>query len=117
MKLSASQTSARATPTASGSTRSRSAAQLHPLRNNTRYVVLPSYRAEKAVSGRCPRDVVMMVTAPPTWGLEPTLALTERLAASGCQPSWLSVSPGGQDPNSLFIHSTPNRTSGLAGNR
>jgi methylenetetrahydrofolate reductase (NADPH) len=59
--------------------------QLHPLLHNTRYEVLPTQRAEDAVLASVPRDVVITVTASPTKGLEPTLGLAERLAASGYQ--------------------------------
>src|SRR5215472_2475362 len=40
-------------------------------------------RALEAVLESVPRDVVVTVTASPTKGIEPTLALAERLAASG----------------------------------
>jgi methylenetetrahydrofolate reductase (NADPH) len=59
--------------------------QLLPLLHKTRYEVLPTPRAEEAVLASVPRDVVITVTASPTKGLEPTLALAERLAASGYQ--------------------------------
>jgi len=58
---------------------------LVPLLQSTRYEVLPTPRAEDAVLASVPRDVVITVTASPTKGLEPTLALAERLAASGYQ--------------------------------
>ena len=59
--------------------------QLLPLFHNARYEVLPTQRAEDAVLGSVPKDVVITVTASPTKGLEPTLALAERLSASGYQ--------------------------------
>ncbi len=54
-----------------------------PLLHKTRYEVVPTPSAEDAVLESVPRDVVVTVTASPTKGLEPTLALAERLAASG----------------------------------
>ena len=59
--------------------------QLLSLLQKTRYEVVPTPSALDAVLGSVPRDVVMTVTASPTKGLEPTLALAERLAASGYQ--------------------------------
>jgi len=59
--------------------------QLLPLLHSARYEVLPTQRAEDAVLASVPRDVVITVTASPTKGLEPTLGLAERLAASGYQ--------------------------------
>src|SRR5215831_8162626 len=59
--------------------------QLLPLFHNARYEVLPTQRAEDAVLASVPRDVVITITASPTKGLEPTLALAERLAAAGFQ--------------------------------
>jgi len=59
--------------------------QLLPLFHNARYEILPTQRAEDAVLGSVPKDVVITVTASPTKGLEPTLALAERLSASGYQ--------------------------------
>jgi len=57
--------------------------QIAPLLHSTRYEVVPTPSAEDSVLGSVPRDVVMTITASPTKGLEPTLALAERLAASG----------------------------------
>ncbi len=54
-----------------------------PLLRKARYEVVPTPSAENAVLESVPRDVVVTVTASPTKGLEPTLALTERLAAAG----------------------------------
>jgi methylenetetrahydrofolate reductase (NADPH) len=56
---------------------------LAPLLRNARYEVLPTPRAEEAVLESVPHDVVVTITASPTKGLEPTLALAERLSASG----------------------------------
>ena len=57
--------------------------QVLPLLNKTRYEVVPTPRALDAVLESVPRDLVVTVTASPTKGIEPTLALAERLAASG----------------------------------
>jgi len=57
--------------------------QLGPLLANARYEIFPAASAEAAVLEAVPRDVVVTVTASPTRGLEPTLAMTERLAAAG----------------------------------
>jgi methylenetetrahydrofolate reductase (NADPH) len=57
--------------------------QAAPLLERARYEVLPTPSAEEAVLEVVPRDVVITVTASPTKGLEPTLALTERLTAAG----------------------------------
>lgn len=57
--------------------------QIAPLLRRARYEVLPTASAEEAVLESVPRDVVITVTASPTKGLEPTLALTERLSAEG----------------------------------
>jgi methylenetetrahydrofolate reductase (NADH) len=54
-----------------------------PLLHKARYEVVPTPSAEDAVLAYVPRDVVVTVTASPTKGLEPTLALAERLAAGG----------------------------------
>ena len=59
--------------------------QIEPLLHKTRYEVVPTPSAEDAVLGSVPRNVVITVTASPTKGLEPTLALAERLAAGGYQ--------------------------------
>ncbi|MFC4499629.1 MULTISPECIES: 5,10-methylenetetrahydrofolate reductase [Streptomyces] len=48
-----------------------------------RYEVLPAKATEDKVLAHVPRDVVVTVTASPVKGLEPTLDLTERLAAHG----------------------------------
>ncbi|MFD9729286.1 5,10-methylenetetrahydrofolate reductase [Streptomyces sp. NPDC059072] len=48
-----------------------------------RYEVLPARATEEKVLAVVPRDVVLTVTASPVKGLEPTLALTERLTAHG----------------------------------
>jgi methylenetetrahydrofolate reductase (NADPH) len=57
--------------------------QLGPLLTRARYEVFPTASAEAAVLEAVPRDVAVTVTASPTKGLEPTLALTERFAAEG----------------------------------
>jgi methylenetetrahydrofolate reductase (NADPH) len=57
--------------------------QLGPLLARARYEVFPTASAEAAVLEAVPRDVAVTVTASPTKGLEPTLALTERFAAEG----------------------------------
>ncbi len=57
--------------------------QIAPLLHKARYEVLPTQSAEDAVLESVPRDVVITITASPTKGLEPTLALAERLAAAG----------------------------------
>jgi methylenetetrahydrofolate reductase (NADH) len=57
--------------------------QLGPLLHQTRYEVLPTASAEQSVLDSVPRDVTVTVTASPTKGLEPTLALTERLIGHG----------------------------------
>ncbi len=59
--------------------------QLAPLLHRVRYEVLPTASAEAAVIDYVPREVAVTVTASPSKGLEPTLALTERLAAAGYQ--------------------------------
>lgn len=56
---------------------------LRALLDNVRYEVLPAGATEDKVLAHVPRDVVVTVTASPVKGLEPTLALTERLAARG----------------------------------
>ena len=48
-----------------------------------RYEVLPTPSAEQAVLEWVPRELTMTVTASPAKGLEPTLALTERLTGHG----------------------------------
>ena len=57
--------------------------QIIPLLHKARYEVLPTQSAEDAVLESVPRDVVVTITASPSRGLEPTLALAERLAAEG----------------------------------
>ncbi|CAM5598362.1 5,10-methylenetetrahydrofolate reductase [Streptomyces aurantiogriseus] len=59
------------------------AAGLRTLLDNVRYEVLPAKATEDKVLAHVPRDVVVTVTASPVKGLEPTLALTGRLAAHG----------------------------------
>jgi len=59
--------------------------QILPLLHRARYEVLPTQKAEDTVLESVPRDVVVTITASPTKGLEPTLALAERLAAAGFQ--------------------------------
>jgi methylenetetrahydrofolate reductase (NADPH) len=54
-----------------------------PLLRQARYEVLPTGSAEQAVLDSVPREVTITVTASPTKGLEPTLALTERLIGHG----------------------------------
>ncbi|AOR36526.1 5,10-methylenetetrahydrofolate reductase [Streptomyces fodineus] len=56
---------------------------LRALLTRVRYEVLPAKAAEEKVLAHVPRDVVVTVTASPVKGLEPTLLLTERLAAHG----------------------------------
>jgi methylenetetrahydrofolate reductase (NADPH) len=57
--------------------------QLGPILENARYEVFPTASAEAAIIEAVPREVVVTVTASPTKGLEPTLAMTERLTAAG----------------------------------
>jgi methylenetetrahydrofolate reductase (NADH) len=59
--------------------------QIVPLLDKARYEVLPTQSAEDAVLESVPRDVVVTITASPSRGLEPTLALAERFAAEGYQ--------------------------------
>ncbi|MFI6355300.1 5,10-methylenetetrahydrofolate reductase [Streptomyces sp. NPDC050743] len=56
---------------------------LRALLGRVRYEVLPAKATEGKVLAHVPRDVVVTVTASPVKGLEPTLGLTERLAAHG----------------------------------
>ncbi|MEV5959800.1 5,10-methylenetetrahydrofolate reductase [Streptomyces sp. NPDC051987] len=56
---------------------------LRALLTRVRYEVLPARATEEKVLAHVPRDVVVTVTASPAKGLEPTLALTERLSAHG----------------------------------
>jgi methylenetetrahydrofolate reductase (NADPH) len=60
-----------------------SAEALRALLARVRYEVLPARATEEKVLAHVPRDVVVTVTASPVKGLEPTLALTERLTAHG----------------------------------
>jgi methylenetetrahydrofolate reductase (NADPH) len=48
-----------------------------------RYEVLPTPSAEQAVLEWVPRELTITITASPARGLEPTLALTERLTGHG----------------------------------
>ena len=48
-----------------------------------RYEVLPTPSTEQAVLEWVPRELTITITASPARGLEPTLALTERLAGHG----------------------------------
>jgi methylenetetrahydrofolate reductase (NADPH) len=59
------------------------AAGLSALLNSVRYEVLPAKATEEKVLAHVPRDVVVTITASPVKGLEPTLDLTDRLAAHG----------------------------------
>ncbi|MGW2721244.1 methylenetetrahydrofolate reductase [Streptomyces sp. NPDC001492] len=56
---------------------------LRALLAGVRYEVLPAKATEDKVLAHVPRDVVVTVTASPVKGLEPTLDLTDRLAAHG----------------------------------
>ncbi|MEV6737986.1 5,10-methylenetetrahydrofolate reductase [Streptomyces sp. NPDC051104] len=56
---------------------------LRALLGRVRYEVLPAKATEEKVLAHVPPDVVVTVTASPVKGLEPTLALTERLTAHG----------------------------------
>ncbi|MFI1363338.1 5,10-methylenetetrahydrofolate reductase [Streptomyces griseochromogenes] len=56
---------------------------LRGLLGRVRYEVLPAKATEEKVLAHVPRDIVVTVTASPVKGLEPTLGLTERLAAHG----------------------------------
>lgn len=56
---------------------------LGPLLHRVRYEVLPTAGAGAAVIEHVPRAVTVTVTASPSKGLEPTLALTERLVGEG----------------------------------
>ena len=53
------------------------------LLGSARYEVLPTATVEQKVLEHVPTDVTVTVTASPAKGMEPTLALTERLAAAG----------------------------------
>ena len=54
-----------------------------PLLHQARYEVLPTASSEQAVLDFVPREITVTVTASPSKGLEPTLALTERLIGHG----------------------------------
>jgi methylenetetrahydrofolate reductase (NADPH) len=54
-----------------------------PLLAAPRYEVFPAANIEQAVVDWVPRELTMTVTASPAKGLDPTLDLTERLAAHG----------------------------------
>ncbi|MFE5034695.1 5,10-methylenetetrahydrofolate reductase [Streptomyces sp. NPDC056683] len=56
---------------------------LRALLARVRYEVLPARATEEKVLAHVPSDVVVTVTASPVKGLEPTLGVTERLAAHG----------------------------------
>ena len=56
---------------------------MNPLLERPRYEVLPVEGIEEQVVAHVPRDVTVTVTASPAKGLEPTLAVTERLAGHG----------------------------------
>ncbi|WP_200301004.1 5,10-methylenetetrahydrofolate reductase [Streptomyces adelaidensis] len=56
---------------------------LRTLLGSVRHEVLPAGATEDKVLAHVPRDIVVTVTASPVKGLEPTLALTTRLAAHG----------------------------------
>ncbi|GIF47237.1 methylenetetrahydrofolate reductase (NADPH) [Asanoa ferruginea] len=58
-------------------------AALTRLLSTVRYEVIPTATVEDRVRESVPLDVTVTVTASPTKGLEPTLDLTERLAAAG----------------------------------
>ena len=53
------------------------------LLENPRYEILPLDGIEEKVLAHVPRDVKVTVTASPSRGLEPTLALAERLSGAG----------------------------------
>lgn len=56
---------------------------LRRLLTNARYEVLPTASAEDGVHSYLPAGFTVTITASPSKGLEPTLALAERLAAAG----------------------------------
>jgi methylenetetrahydrofolate reductase (NADPH) len=58
---------------------------LAQLLRQPRYEVMPSAATEESVLAWVPREITVTITASPVKGLEPTLALTERLAAHGYQ--------------------------------
>ena len=57
--------------------------RIAPLLRAPRYEVLPTVAAEQDVLTWVPRDLTVTITASPARGLEPTIGLTERLAAHG----------------------------------
>jgi methylenetetrahydrofolate reductase (NADPH) len=59
--------------------------RIAPLLRAPRYEVLPTPSAEQAVAQWLPRELTVTVTASPAKGLEPTLAMTERLSSLGYQ--------------------------------
>ena len=58
-------------------------ARVAPLLRRPRYEVLPAASTEDTVLEWVPPEVTVTVTASPAKGLDPTLDLTERLAARG----------------------------------
>jgi methylenetetrahydrofolate reductase (NADPH) len=58
-------------------------ASVAPLLRAPRYEVLPAPAAEESVLAWVPRELTVTVTASPSRGLEPTLALAERLRGHG----------------------------------
>jgi methylenetetrahydrofolate reductase (NADPH) len=58
-------------------------ARVAPLLRTPRYEVLPTPGAEQSVLDWVPRELAITVTASPAKGLDPTLALVERLSAHG----------------------------------
>lgn len=58
---------------------------LAQLLHRPRYEVMPAAATEQSVLAWVPREITVTVTASPVKGLEPTLALTERLTAHGYQ--------------------------------
>jgi methylenetetrahydrofolate reductase (NADPH) len=60
-------------------------ARLAPLLQAPRYEILPAPGAEQSVLEWVPRELTVTVTASPARGLEPTLALAERLTGHGYQ--------------------------------
>jgi methylenetetrahydrofolate reductase (NADPH) len=59
--------------------------EIAPLLRRARFEVMPTAAAQEAVLEVVPRDVIVTVTASPSKGLEPTLALTETLTTAGYQ--------------------------------
>jgi methylenetetrahydrofolate reductase (NADPH) len=59
--------------------------ELAPLLRHARFEVMPTAAAQEAVLQVVPRDVIVTVTASPSKGLEPTLALAEALTSAGYQ--------------------------------